>query len=202
MTKKTTGEPSEPPHSPIHPMASLEPTNTPAAPSSGGPPPSLEAAPSSSGPPHLSKQRHHPVAYHCLLNHNHHLVACHHLLRQHHHPSQTSPSSLTHATPPPFSNNGVPNQYIVPPLTPFFPNIIGSSNPQTPPITPFVNILHTNITIIGPSVIPQPQNHPSLMASTASTSPLMLYQQIPMAQQQISMGQQQIPMDQQQIPMT
>nr|KAJ0224304.1 hypothetical protein LSAT_V11C100021430 [Lactuca sativa] len=206
-------EPSEPPYSPIRPMASLEATNTPAAPSSGGPPPSLEAAPSSGCPPQsleaapsfgglppsheatpssgglplyfeATPSSGGPPPYPVTAPSPDGLppsvaATMQSVLTQ----SQTSPSTLTHATPPPFPNSGVPNQYIVPPLLPFFFNTTGSSKSQTTSITPFVNSLYANNTIIGPSITPQPHNHPLLMASTASASPLALYQQIPMAQQ-------------------
>ena len=66
-------------------------------------------------------------------------------------------STPTQATPPPFPNRGMPNQYIVPTLPPFFPDTTSPTNPQTTPIMPFMYTLHANNTIIGPSVTPQPQ---------------------------------------------
>ncbi|XP_023731972.1 leucine-rich repeat extensin-like protein 5 [Lactuca sativa] len=176
-------------------MASLEAANTPSTPSSGGPPPPLAATPSSEGPPPplaaapSSGGLPPPLAATMLS-----VVA----------QSQTPLPMLTYATPPPFPNSSVPNPYIVPPRSLFFPNTIGFNNTdynplppsaqttndpqQTTPIAPLVNglptythVASTNNTTTGPSVISQPQNHPPLVMSTVSTPPFTPYQQIPMA---------------------
>nr|KAJ0193983.1 hypothetical protein LSAT_V11C800435280 [Lactuca sativa] len=172
MTKKSTGEPSEPPHSLIHPVELLEATNTSASPSFGGPPPTHEKTLSSVGPPSsleaVPSSMHFPAPVTTIAQS---------VLPQ----NQTTPT-MTHITIPPLPNGSAPIRYVIPTSPPFFSNTVSPRNPQMTTVTPFASNLHTTNTIIGTGVISQPQNHQQLTAGTIPTPPLAFYRQTPLAQ--------------------
>ncbi|KAL7585529.1 hypothetical protein Lser_V15G45676 [Lactuca serriola] len=178
MTKKTTGEPSEPPHTRIHPMGSLEVTDTSAAPSSSGqlptpkipstfgdPPLSFKATLAFSGSPPYLVTTPPPDSFLTPVT-----KAAQAILPQ----NQKIPT-MTPITIPTLPNNNTPSRYAIPTSPPFFSNTVGSHHAQMTTVTPFASNIHTNNAMIGMTIVSQPQNHQLLMAGNTPMPPLKFY---------------------------